>query len=277
MKPGLKARVLTAVIGIPIIILILIAPAWVMLIAVILCSLAGLYEFYSAVGLIKKTRLLALFGFLGGAVVPLCHMMPPREIFTCAFLFLFILFLVMLGSHRRVLITDISMLIMGLIYVPFLLSNILYTKQLEYGDFIVWLIFVGAFVTDSCAFFAGKAFGRHKLCPNISPKKTVEGAIGGIVGCGLAFLLFALIVNTFFKPYLGGASMNYGSMFVLGLLSSFAAQVGDLTASLIKRQFGIKDFGSLFPGHGGMLDRCDSIVLVAPTVFLFAAQFSLFI
>ena len=276
MQPSLKARVITSAVAIPIIVLILLAPDWVMLIAVALCSLVGIFEFYGAVNMGKRLPILCVFGYLAAVLVPLCSLLSPQQILTCAFMYLVILFLVMLASHRKVMITDVAMLIMGVIYVPFLLSNMLFVKQLEFGNFLVWLVFVGAFTTDTSAFFAGKTLGRHKLCPTISPKKTVEGAVGGVVGCGLAFLLFALIVNLLFERWLDGMTMSYLRMFILGLLASFAAQIGDLTASLIKRQFGIKDFGNLFPGHGGMLDRCDSIVLVDPTIFVFASQIRLF-
>lgn len=276
MKPSFKMRILTAVVGIPIIILILLAPTPVMTGAVILCSVVGLFEFYSAVNL-KSKLLLCIVGFVGAAAVPLCVYLKPQYILLCAFVYLFILFLIMLLSHRKIMFTDISLLVMSLIYIPLFMSHILFIRRMEFGNIIVWLVFLGSFMTDSCAFFAGKAFGMHKLCPDISPKKTIEGAIGGTIGCGLAFLLFAFIINTFLSPWLSGYVMGYGRMFVLGLVCAAAAQVGDLTASLIKRQFGIKDFGNLFPGHGGMLDRCDSIILVAPTIFLFASQISLFV
>lgn len=277
MKPSLKLRVLTAVVGIPVIILILLAPVRVMLIALIICSVIGMYEFCGAVGLLKRHKALCLFGLLGTAALPLCAYLEPVQIMTCAFLYLVTLFVLMLFSNRQVRITDIAMLIMGLIYIPFLLSNLLFIKRLEFGSIMVWLVFVGSFVTDSGAYFAGTLLGKHKLCPSISPKKTVEGAVGGVVVCGLGFLLFALIVNLFFGGFLYGMRMSYGITFVLGVIVSVMAQVGDLTASLIKRQFGIKDFGNLFPGHGGMLDRCDSIVLAAPTIFLFVSQISLFV
>lgn len=277
MKPGLKMRVLTAAVGVPVIILILLAPTWVMLCTVILCSLIGIYEFYDAVNMKKEVPLLCLFGFLGTVILTLCAFLLPKQILTCAYGYLVILFLAMLGSNRKIMITDVAMLIISLIYIPFMLSHLLFIRRLDFGNILVWLVFLGAFMTDSCAFFAGKLFGKHKLCPNISPKKTIEGAVGGVIGCGLGFLLFAFIINTFISAYIGGAEMSYLLMFILGVIASFVAQIGDLTASLIKRQFGIKDFGKMFPGHGGMLDRCDSIIMVAPVVFIFAAQISLFI
>ncbi len=274
-KPSLKLRVLTAAVGIPVIIIILLAPVWVMLAAAILCSLIGTFEYYGAVGLLRRQMPLCIVGFIGTAALPFCAFLEPIMIMTCAFLYLLILFLMMLFSHKRIRITDIAMLIMGLIYIPFLLSNVLFIRQLEFGKVLAWLVFVGSFMTDSGAFFSGKLLGRHKLCPEISPKKTVEGAVGGTIVCGLSFLLFALIINLFFADIIN-AEMGCALTFALGLISALAAQVGDLTASLIKRQFGIKDFGNLFPGHGGMLDRCDSIVLVAPVIYLFASQINMF-
>ena len=158
--------------------------------------------------------------------------LEPKQILTCAFVYMIILFSVMLMSHRKIMFTDISLTVMSLIYIPFLLAHILFIRRMEFGNIIVWLVFVGAFMTDSCAFFAGKALGRHKLCPDISPKKTVEGAIGGVVGCGLAFLLFAFIVNTALGRWLDGYTMSYLRMFILGLISAVLAQIGDLTASV---------------------------------------------
>lgn len=277
MKPGLKMRVLTAVIGIPVIIAVLLAPVWVMLAAVVVCSIIGIFEFYGAVNIRKKMPLLCILGYIASVIIPLCVFLEPIQILTCSVAYLIILFLVMLTSGRKIMFTDISLAVMGLIYIPFMLSHVLFTRQTEFGNIIVWLIFLGSFMTDSCAFFVGKALGKHKLCPNISPKKTIEGAVGGVIGCGLAFLLFAYIVNTFFGKWLDGFTMSYIRTFSLGLISAAAAQIGDLTASIVKRQFGIKDFGNMFPGHGGMLDRCDSIILVAPVIFLFVSQISLFV
>lgn len=277
MKPGLKTRILTSVIGVPLIILILLAPVWVILVTVIIASLVALYEFYGAIGFEKDKNILKIFGYMSAIALTPCCFLEPKIILICVFLFFAILCSIMLASHKKIMFTDISLLITSLIYIPFLLSHILFTRMLEFGNILVWLVFVGSFMSDTCAYFAGKTLGKHKLCPSISPKKTIEGAVGGVVGTGIFFLIFALIINTFITPWLGGMTMSYLNVFILGLIASVFAQLGDLTASLIKRQFGIKDFGNLFPGHGGMLDRCDSIVFVAPVIFLFASNFSLFI
>ena len=123
---------------------------------------------------------------------------------------------------------------------------------------------VCACVTDMFAYFAGLLFGKHKLCPKISPKKTVEGAIGGTLGGIVASVLVGYLI----QPVLG-TSVSLLHMAMLGLVSAVAGQIGDLSASLVKRNVGIKDFGKIFPGHGGVMDRLDSILFVAPIVYCY--------
>lgn len=127
------------------------------------------------------------------------------------------------------------------------------------GKFLVLMPLVAAWGSDTCALFAGMAFGKHKLAPVISPKKTVEGAVGGVIGAMFLMLLVAFIFNT-----KAGLEINYVSAAVLGALGAVFGQIGDLSFSIIKRQTGIKDYGHIFPGHGGVLDRFDSVIFVAP-------------
>ena len=124
------------------------------------------------------------------------------------------------------------------------------------GHIYVWLIFIIAFITDIFAYFAGYLFGKHKLIPKVSPKKTIEGSIGGILGSTLVCLGFGYYFN-----------LNLTMIILLGFFGSIIAQMGDLFASSIKRYVGIKDYGKLIPGHGGVLDRFDSVILVAPFVY----------
>jgi phosphatidate cytidylyltransferase len=141
------------------------------------------------------------------------------------------------------------------------------------GKYIYLLIFLGAWVCDTFAYFTGKFLGKHKLIPEISPKKTIEGSIGGIVFTIGAFVLYGFIVN---KNFGDEIKLSYILLVVLGLASSIISQVGDLVASAVKRQYDIKDYGKLFPGHGGVLDRFDSVMLVAPityVIFLIASFF----
>ena len=139
------------------------------------------------------------------------------------------------------------------------------------GRFVYLIPFVFAWVTDTFAYFAGRLFGRHKLIPAVSPKKTVEGAIGGAVGCALVALLYGLFTSLCFN-----ASPNYLVLALSGLVIAVVSQIGDLAMSAIKRQYGIKDYGKLLPGHGGLLDRFDSCMAVTVVLVLINAYFPLF-
>lgn len=268
MTPSLKSRLLTSVIGIPIIILILLAPKSVITFVVMIVSLIGMHEYYKTTGL-SEYKNLCVMGYIAAIVISVGLKLSVASSLTLVYLYVVALFLLMLFSNRTINIKHLGELLFGLVYIPYFLSHIIYIHSLDFGRFYVWLVFIGAFMSDSCAYFVGSYLGKHKLCPDISPKKTVEGAIGGVIGGGLSFVVYGIIVNAFFTSYLNGGSFNLILLFLLGVIASIVSQIGDLTASAIKRQFGIKDFGNIFPGHGGMLDRCDSIILVAPIIFLF--------
>ena len=135
---------------------------------------------------------------------------------------------------------------------------------MQNGVVLLFIPFLGAWMPDTFAYFSGTLFGKHKLIPSVSPKKTVEGAIGAVVGCIISFLVYGLIVD-----YAAGLSVNYLTLAILAVLCGIIAQLGDLSASVIKREFGVKDFGNLIPGHGGIIDRIDSLIFVAPLVYYF--------
>ncbi len=276
MGPSFKKRLLTSLLGIPVVIFILISPTPVVALVVTIASLIGLYEYFKAVGLLAHKSLCTV-GYIASLVISAGSYLPIPLVLILAYTFVVAFFLIMLLSNYKISVSDIGLLVLGLFYIPFLLSHITYTRELEYGRYFIWLIFIGAFLTDSCAYFSGCLLGKHKLCPTISPKKTVEGAIGGIIGAGLSFVLYGIIVNYFFTGALGGKQFSLWLLFVLGLISAFASEIGDLVASSIKRQYDIKDFGNCLPGHGGILDRCDSIIFVAPVVFLFLYNISIII
>ena len=139
------------------------------------------------------------------------------------------------------------------------------------GKFVYLIPFVFAWVTDTFAYFAGRLFGKHKLIPAVSPKKTVEGAIGGAIGCAVVAVLYGLFTSLCFD-----ASPNYVVLALSGLVIAVVSQIGDLAMSAIKRQYGVRDYGKLLPGHGGMLDRFDSCMAVAVLVALVNAYFPMF-
>lgn len=133
------------------------------------------------------------------------------------------------------------------------------------GPYRYLLVFIGPWVSDTFAYLVGRAIGKHKLIPEVSPKKTVEGAVGGVVFAALAFMLYGWIVKRFFAPSL---SVNVLMMALSGVVVAVISQIGDLAMSVIKRRYGVKDYGFIFPGHGGVLDRFDSVLLTAPVLVM---------
>ena len=162
-------------------------------------------------------------------------------------------------SERK--IEDGAATLTGVFYVVFFSYHVALTDQASGFSAMVWLIFLTAFGTDIMAYFTGLAIGKHKLCPGISPKKTVEGAIGGVLGS----VLFCGMFGYFFES---GFLLH---CIAIGALGGAVSQLGDLTASVFKRNMGIKDYGNLIPGHGGILDRFDSVLFTAPMVYYYIA------
>lgn len=158
---------------------------------------------------------------------------------------------------------DAMATITGIFYVVYFSFHVVLVESIGDPSILVWLIVLSAFGSDVCAYFTGMAIGRHKLCPKISPKKTIEGAIGGVVGsilvCGVFGFYFA-------NPY-------FIHCLAIGAIGAAISQCGDLTASVFKRKMGIKDYGNLIPGHGGILDRFDSVLFTAPTIYYYIHLF----
>ncbi len=166
------------------------------------------------------------------------------------------------------------------VLVPYLLSLSmaslckLNTLTDRHGKILILLTLCGAWIADTAAYFTGTFLGRHKLCPEISPKKTVEGFIGGIVFDGLFFVAFNYVYVSFFAKDCG---VNYISSFFLGMICAALGTLGDLTASLVKRQCGIKDYGKIMPGHGGFMDRFDSVLFVAPFMYAYLSVIKMYV
>ena len=147
----------------------------------------------------------------------------------------------------------------GVIYVAVMLSFIYLTRSLPDGKFLVWLIFLCSWGCDTCAYCVGMLIGKHKMAPVLSPKKSIEGAVGGVVGAALLGVIYAAATQ--------GKMAEYALICAVGALISM---VGDLAASAIKRNQNIKDYGKLIPGHGGILDRFDSVIITAPVIYYLA-------
>lgn len=157
----------------------------------------------------------------------------------------------------------------GFIYVPVMLSFVFFTRNLEYGIYLVWLIFISSWICDTCAYCSGMLLGKHKLAPVLSPKKSIEGSVGGVVGAVIVAALFAYFIVEAATP-----NQTITLVFaVIGAVGAVVSQVGDLAASAIKRNHNIKDYGKLIPGHGGILDRYDSVIFTAPMIYFLVVIF----
>ena len=152
----------------------------------------------------------------------------------------------------------------GFAYAPVMFSFIYQTRQLQYGIYLVWMIFISSWVCDTFAYLTGMMIGKHKMTPKLSPKKSVEGAVGGVVGAALLFMLYTrLVINVYTD-----AALPLALAAVLGGVGALVSMVGDLAASAVKRDHDIKDYGKLIPGHGGIMDRFDSVIVTAPIIFI---------
>jgi phosphatidate cytidylyltransferase len=159
--------------------------------------------------------------------------------------------------------------VFGVLYIPVMLSFIYLTRMYTDGNYLVWLIFISSWICDTCAYCVGMLIGKHKLAPKLSPKKSIEGAIGGAVGSALAGALYGYVLTQI-------RSLDFviiGIFVCIGGIGAIASQIGDLTASALKRNHNIKDFGNLIPGHGGVLDRFDSVIVTAPMIYILAVLF----
>lgn len=257
-------RLITSVIGIAILIVILaINNMFVLNIAVTIIALLGLSEFYGALKK-KNYKPIEIIGSLSAIPILGIGYIEPEILKIILFfilpVILFVLFVKSIYSKLKYNIVDISLTVMGIIYVPFLFSFIPLTRTLENGSYYLWYILAGAWVTDTFAYLVGVKFGKHKFS-EISPKKSIEGSIGGILGCMMFFGFYSYYLTTI------GIDLNVTIMTIAGLFVSIISQIGDLAASSIKRYCEVKDYSNLMPGHGGILDRFDSIIMIAPFIY----------
>lgn len=226
--------------------------------AVTVISLIGLYELYRTVGMERSVP--AWFAYVASVGLDLTLRTENHLYFLPVLIGAMMLFMACyVISFPKYRSEQIIMLVFGLVYVTTMLSFVYQVRMLDRGVFLVWLIFVGAWGSDTCAYCVGKLIGKHKMPSELSPNKTIEGCVGGIVGAGLIGMIYAAVLKTSQPTWLAFA--------LIGAISSVISQIGDLAASAIKRNHDIKDYGTLIPGHGGILDRFDSIIFTAPIVY----------
>ena len=238
----------------------LIIGGWYLYGICIFISLVGMMEYYRVLGINKK--LPGIIGYVGATAYYVSLLMTDEcfgiLVLTATAIAMMIAYV---ATFPKYTIEDIAKGYFGVIYVAVMISYIYLTRQLSDGEYLAWLIFICSWGSDSFAYLAGVAFGKHKMTPKLSPKKSYEGAVGGIAGAAVLGALFGVL-----GKYLTGA--DYMAAFTAA--SAIGATIsifGDLAASAIKRNKDIKDYGRLIPGHGGILDRYDSVIFTAPIVY----------
>lgn len=258
-------RIITSIVAVIILIPVLIFSDIVIFpIAVAIISIISAYEMAKCMGFDKKLYItLPIYCFSVAAPFLMRYLFDFVQFSMVAFIFsivyLLYLFIIIITSHGKITFNDATAFFAVEAYILIALNSIIYIRDFEEsGKYLYLLIFIGAWITDIFAYFTGVFIGKHKLIEDVSPKKTIEGSIGGIFFCSLCYVIFGIIVGHFFNR-----EVNLIMLGISGVLISVISQIGDLIMSVIKRHYKIKDYGKFFPGHGGMLDRFDSILAVS--------------
>lgn len=258
----MRSRVLVSVVGVPLILLIIFwAPAWVLAAALALLSAIAAFELTRCVDTAGEGRVLtggAVLGALGAVWLQFQCVQWYGALLVFYTLLAFAYAVCRAGAVR---LQQVLTALFAAGALPYAFGAFLRLHDMGIHRAYLLLPLLFSFCSDTAAFFAGHAFGKHKLAPRVSPHKTVEGAVGGLLGDIVGGLVFAFFVNAAF-----GERLDYLGIAVLGVGCSVIAQLGDLSFSLIKREFGVKDYGHIFLAHGGVLDRFDSVVFVAPVL-----------
>lgn len=265
----LKVRLSSAAILVALLLLVTFAPPWVFTIAVCAVCLIVLHEIMVTFKQETKRSMVVI-----DYVFALLYMATAffKQADTNHFVMLTILFVMALliasvVDHKEIHFYDVCASLFLVLYSVLLLMPLSVMRHQENGLALVFLAFIGAWLPDTAAYFAGSLFGKRKLIEEISPNKTVAGAIGAVVGAVISFMIYGMILSSM------GFAVSFVRMFVLSLICGVVAQFGDLSASMMKRAYKAKDFGKLIPGHGGLVDRVDSLIFVTPAVYYFITYF----
>ena len=258
-------RIITGLIALAILIpLLVFSGTFVFPVLLAIVTVICLFEMFRCMGIHKKYDI-TMSAYTVAVIVPFFMRYIDNKVsvaklcFVVGIMYLITVFASMIWSHGRIQFNDSMTIFVITAYIIGAINSIIFVRDFEdVGQYVYMLIFFGAWMTDTFAYFAGYFFGKHKLIADVSPKKTVEGSVGGILGCILSFIAYGLIVDIAFER-----TANIWFLALMGFIASVVAQIGDLLMSVIKRHYGVKDYGTLFPGHGGMLDRLDSVLTVA--------------
>ncbi len=281
-------RIITSIVALCVFVPVLIfSDTWIFPIIMAACAVIGICEMAFCQGFRKNLFLIiplslaaaffpifTRYAYLNAENIGSLHGLLKLAL-SVTFVMALYVFGVAVFGNKTVTVTDAGLLFATSFYIISAFTSIVYVHDfIQGGEYIYLLTFICAWVTDIFAYFTGRFLGKHKLIPAVSPKKTVEGAIGGVVFCVGAVVLFGFIIEKFFNPD-GLFSANYLVLAISGVFISIVSQIGDLIMSVIKRHYGIKDYGKLFPGHGGILDRFDSVLAVSLLLAVICTYFDL--
>lgn len=227
-----------------------------------LLILAALYEVYKPFGFLKRVPL-AVLGFTLGILLAFGKLTSAGFVVVTICFYMLLMFICAVCYHKTIKFSDIAILLFTTLYISLGLAHARLIIESLHGVHLLFVVLIGAFMTDTGAYFFGRFFGKHKLIPEISPKKTVEGAVGGVITALISFGIYTLIVKYCCPPL----RVNIPHLLLVGLITSVMSQFGDLSASMIKRELNLKDYGEIIQGHGGVLDRLDSLIFAAPVVY----------
>ena len=253
-----KTRLLSGIVLVAVALLTIISGGYVLFFTLLGISLIGMQELYK----VMKVRedhfnALEIAGYLGAVIYYVLMSLDFEKYGMMGVIISFMMFMfVYVFTYPKFKADQVMPAFFGVVYVAVMLSFIYLTRNLPDGKFLVWLIFLCSWGCDTCAYCVGMLIGKHKMAPVLSPKKSVEGAVGGVAGAALLGVIYAAATQ--------GPMLEYAVICAIGALISM---VGDLAASAIKRNQGIKDYGTLIPGHGGILDRFDSVIFTAPVIY----------
>ena len=259
-------RVISAAIMLPTVLLVFIlGNKYVVDVFMGIIALRCIHELFHAFE-VKGHHPVRWVGYISAIAIMFIHVIPKEyatiAIATILPLSILALFIVVLSKKTKTDVIDIAITFFGICYIVLFLMFMSIIRNMENGKFLIWYVFISSWLTDVFAYITGKTIGKHHFT-DISPNKTIEGCIGGTLGATICMIIYTVILNNF-----AGFNINIALITTTGIILSIVGQIGDLSASSIKRYAGIKDFSDLIPGHGGMVDRVDSVIFIAPFAYL---------
>lgn len=258
-------RIATIVLGLPIVVIFLVfANKYMVDILFGLVTIISMYEYFNAFK--EKANPVKWLGYISAIAISFIHIIPTNYILPIITVtiptIIIILFLHIIITNMKITLNDIMITFFGICYISLFTMFIPMVKGMKNGSVLIWYIFIASWGTDTFAYLIGKRFGKHKFS-KVSPNKSIEGCISGLIGAIILCLIYTYVANNYLYM-----NISYTFVLILSTILSILSQIGDFSASCIKRYTGIKDYGNLLPGHGGMLDRIDSVIFIAPFAYL---------